>query len=136
MTSHVNESAGPMIFIPLVFGPSGASSFYWILAALSALFALMALLAMVRQPFIRQVLELGEDAIVLPRGVFKTRSIRIPYHEIDRVWETEIFGQKSLFLARGDSQWKITPSLLPDMASYIAIRDFLSLYPQRRDGKQ
>lgn len=136
MTSHINEGAGPMIIIPLVFGASGAVSFYWILAALSAVFVLMILLAAVRRVFLHQVLELGEEAIVLPRGVFKTRNIRIPYQEINRVWETEKFGQRSLFLTTGGNQWKITPSLLPDMASYIAIRDYLFSCAQRRDGKQ
>ena len=133
MTSHLNESAGPFSVIPLVLGPSGAALFYWILAAMSAVFTLMILFTTARQFFIHQILELGKDAIVLPRGVFKTRNIRIPYQEIDRVWETEISGHKSLFLTVGGRQWKIASSLLPDMASYIAIRDYLSSYAHRKD---
>lgn len=122
MAGHPDEG---LRSIPVILGPTGAASFYWIAAAISAILALLILLLMVRRLLVSQYLELQHDELVLPRGWFHTRYIRLPYKQIERVWETKISGQSLLFVAVDGRQFKIDDSLLPDKAAYATVRDFL-----------
>jgi hypothetical protein len=122
MTTHQEEGLSS---IPVILGPTGAASFYWIAAAISAVLALLTLLVIVRRLLVSQYLELRHDELVLPRGWFHTRHIRLPYAQIERIWETKISGQSLLFVAVGSRQFKINDSLLPDKAVYATVRDFL-----------
>jgi hypothetical protein len=90
-------------------------------AGLSAMCALFALALAGRRIVCPRILELGEHAIVKPHGFlfFKTR--RISYADVKRVRETG----RTLFVATEFAEFEILPMLLPDMDSYLAIRDFL-----------
>jgi hypothetical protein len=125
MAGHPEEG---LHSVPVLLGRSGAASFYWVAASLSAALAALTLLLIARRFVIARFLELQQNELVLPRGWFNTRHIRIPYAQIERVWERKISGQSLLFVAAAGRRYKINSSLLPNDAIYSAIRDCLFTY--------
>jgi hypothetical protein len=109
----------------ITLGPAGATVFYWAVAGSSAMFVVGAILLTVRRLANPQTLELTEDGILLPHGFLQTRTTRIPYAEVKRVWEVQVSGQTFLYVATGERRFSIMASLLPDMDSYRAIKDFM-----------
>jgi len=135
MANHPNEG---LSFFPTVLGQAGAALFYWVVAVLAAIAAVWVIVALFMGLDTNdQVLELCEDAIVLPqRHFFKIRITRIPYAEIEQVQEVQVSGQTFLYLTSGGRKLMIIASHLPDMESYIAIKDFLLLHTQRQEQRQ
>jgi hypothetical protein len=122
MAGHPYEG---LSIVPVLLGPAGAAFFYWLVASLCAIFAVLAFALMTRRFVVVQFLELQQDELVLPRGWFCTRHIRIPYALIERVWEVNASGQTWLFIAMADCKFRITASLLPNEATYAAVKGFL-----------
>lgn len=125
MTRMATQPNEGLRSIPMILGSAGAASFYWVVAGLSAMFAAVTLVLVVRRFVVAQFLELQRDELVLPRGWFQTRHIRIPYAQIERVWEVNVSGQTLLFVAVAGRQFKITASLLPDLSTYATVRNFI-----------
>lgn len=122
MAGHPDEG---LRCIPMLLGPEGAAFFYWVAAALSGILAVYILLLTARRLVVAQSIELLQDTLVLPRGWLQSDNVRVPYAEIDRVWETERSGQSFLFVSAAGRQFKITASCLPDKKAYSEVREFL-----------
>jgi hypothetical protein len=133
MAHHNSEGLST---VPIALGSQGASLFYWAVAVLAALFVVMALALAVRRLANPKFLELGHDTLALPQQrFFQVRIERVPYREIERVWEGELSGQAVLYVSSGGRRLVIAPSLLSDRDSYIAIRDFLCLHARYQEQK-
>lgn len=68
---------------------------------------------------------LRPESMVVPYGAFQRRELVVPYAEILGIEELRIWGSIFLELTLGSRKVTITENLLPDRASYEAIRDFL-----------
>lgn len=113
------------VLLGIRLGPTGATTFYWAIAALSGLFVVMALLLTARRIASHQVLELGAEALLLPHGFLQTQTARIPYVDIEHVSEVRMVGETFLYVTAGGHRFTITASLLPDTGSYMEVRNFL-----------
>jgi hypothetical protein len=123
--------------VTVLLGSEGASLFFWLLALFSAMFVLKAVALAKQRLDNPQFLELREDALVLPQQpFFQIRIIRIAYADIERVWEVQVSGQTFLYLTSGGRKQTIVASLLPDMDSYIAVKDFLQSHVQHQNRQQ
>ena len=76
--------------------------------------------------FDRRVL-LGKDEIVLPTGLLQTGTAHIPYSSIQRVWRHHLPATVVLRVATEKRTFEIASVLLPNVESYRAIEEFLSL---------
>lgn|SRR5579862_3009120 len=76
------------------------------------------------------------DELVLPTGLFQTRTTRIPYASIRRVWRTYLPGTVVLRVATKDGRFEIAATLLPDRKSYLAVEQFLNLRAQENTANQ
>jgi hypothetical protein len=121
-----HNSVGLIINGIITLGPTGATIFYWVVAALAGMFVLAALLMAIRRLGSHKVLELGTDALLLPHGFLQIKISRIPYVDIQGVSETQVSGQKFLYVRAAGHRFTITASLFPDTDSYLAVRDFLT----------
>ena len=101
----------------------GLISFLWI--ALSAIFAVLVVIIVIRRLVYPRVLELREDAVLLPHGVLRTRIAQIAYDDIMRMWENRRGNQTGIWLATSHRPFAITASHLPDSASYQAVKNFI-----------
>jgi len=120
-----HNTVGLIINGIIKLGPTGATVFYWVIAALGAGFVLLALLLAVRRLASPQTLELATDALLLPCGRFQRHTSRIAYSDIQNVSEFQVSGQKFLYVTAAGLRYTITASLFPDSDSYVAVRDFL-----------
>jgi hypothetical protein len=120
-----HNTVGLIINGIITLGPTGATVFYWIIAALGAGFVLLALLLTARRIASPQVLEVGADALLLPHGRLQRQTSRIAYSDIQSVSEVKVSGQTFLYVIAGGLRYTITASLFPDTGSYVAVRDFL-----------
>lgn len=97
----------------------------------SSLFGLIpiavALIVGVRRIWVEHYLLLDHDSIVLPVGLFQTRTERIEYTSIMSVWRHYLYyGTLVLWVATEKRTFKIVPSFLPDNESYDALEQFLN----------
>jgi hypothetical protein len=126
-----HNTVGLIINGIITLGPTGATVFYWVIAALGAGFVLLALLLTARRIASPQILEVGTDALLLPHGRFQTQTSRIAYSDIQGVSEVQVSGQRFLYVTAGGLRFTITASLFPDTDSYVAVRDFLISHAPR-----
>jgi hypothetical protein len=121
-----NNTLGLTINGIITLGPTGATVFYWVIAAFGAVFVLLAFLLTVRRIASPQVLEVGTDALSLPHGRLQRRTSHIAYADIKSVSEFQVSGQTFLYVTAGGLRYTITASLFPDTESYKVVRDFLA----------
>jgi hypothetical protein len=109
------------------FGPEGARNFYWVVAVLCGLIALMGPVLLVRHIFFARVLELGEDAVILPYGFLHLKTDSIRYADIQRLWEGSTNGQVWLAITRSDgSSYYVGRSMFEEGKYYEEVRDYLA----------
>jgi hypothetical protein len=120
-----HNKAGLIINGIITLGPNGANVFYWVIAAIGGIFVLAAVVLAVRRLVSYRVLELGADALLLPHGFLAIKISRIPYADIEGVSESQMSGQKYLWVRACGRKFTIGASLLPDRDSYAFVRDFL-----------
>jgi hypothetical protein len=100
---------------------------HWILLAVGTLSAAFASSLAVRRLVFPKFLEIEQDALLIPGGFFRTRRKKISYADIEGTWET-IHGSTTatLSLRVKGVTFEIPSIMLPDMASYTAIKDFIN----------
>ncbi len=81
-------------------------------------------------------IETGEDALSVCSGFFQARITRIPYTGIEDTWEVARPGWSVLYVRTHDRKFEINSRLLPDMASYVAVRDFVRSHVTPREKPQ
>ncbi len=106
-------------------GPKGAAAFYFFLGVGSALGCAGCLLFLIQRCFFRPYLEMTQDELVLPYGLFRHHFIRIPYSTVRHVWEIQSSSQAFLKVSSNTQQVTIASGLLPNQSVYREIRDFL-----------
>lgn len=100
---------------------------HWILSAVGILSAGFASLLAVRRLVFPKFLEIGQDTLLVPRGFSQTSIQKISYADIEDSWETS-HGSTTVTLnlhVKGRT-FEINSIMLPDTASYVAVRDFVN----------
>ncbi|MEI6195696.1 MAG: hypothetical protein WCS42_15355 [Verrucomicrobiota bacterium] len=98
---------------------------HWVVLTAGMLFVVFASLLMVRRLVFPKFLQLEEDSLLLPKGFFRTWITKISYADIENGWETVGGSMRTLQLQVKGRTFEINSTMLPDTASYIAVRDFL-----------
>ncbi len=83
----------------------------------------------VRRIWAERYLLLDHDSMVLPVGLFATRTAKIEYTSIRRVWRHYLRPNEYRFVlkvATEEQAFKILPAFLPDNESYRALEEFLN----------
>jgi hypothetical protein len=97
--------------------------------SLSVLFGLapilLGFLLTVRRFGFKRDLVLEHDALLLPSGFGRGRVTRIPYADIQRVWETRLPWTAVLCVGTKQGKFEIPSTMLPDAGSYVAVGEFL-----------
>lgn len=86
---------------------------------------------LVRRLAFRCNLLLDTDALVLPTGFGRVRTMRIPYADIRDVWHARLVWMDVLMIATKGRKFEILSVMLPDTQSYIDVGEFLKLRTQR-----
>ena len=94
--------------------------------ALSFLPLSFALMGTVRRLFLPRFLELGQDTLLISTGFFQTRVTKIPYADIEQTSEVRRGRMTTFYLRTKERPFEINSILLPNMASYVAARDFIN----------
>ena len=102
--------------------PSGASTFYWVLAALSTLFVLVAGW-MIVTTLVHGVPDvvLTNEGISFPVGFPIKRPFTLPYSEITRLSQSEVSGQRLLMLHTAAKKHHIVLNWLGSRDSEVAL---------------
>ncbi len=120
----------PNAFMPVyrLLGPSSAMSLYRLAAGAGALITITVLVMLARRLFDNRSLTLDQEHLVVPRGLFRTEYIRIPYSEITRVQEVRIPGRTLLFVCTDSANCALNSSFFRDPESYSTVKDFLQSF--------
>ena len=121
----VHNDRGLIINGLITLASSGATNFYWGFAALNASFLLVAAFLSVRRVAAPKELELGLDALSLPKGFLQRQTALIPYSDMRGVSEIRVNGQKYLQFTACGRKYCVTASLLPDEKAYVELKEFL-----------
>ena len=94
--------------------------------ALSFLPLSFALMGTVRKLFLPRFLQLGQDTLSISTGFLQTRVTQIPYAGIEQTSEVRRGRMTTFYLRTKERPFEINSILLPNMASYVAVRDFIN----------
>jgi len=108
-----------------IFALVGKKSFGFGLA-LGFLPLSFAFLGTVRRLFFPRFLELGQDALSISIGFFQARVTKILYGDIQQTSEVKRGRMITFYLRTKERTFEINSILLPNKASYIAARDFIT----------
>jgi hypothetical protein len=100
----------------------GARSFYWVLAGLSAVFVVAALFGIVAGIFSRQSLQLSESSLSVPKNLWTRAPVVVPVSDISETRLRTISRQRMLLIRHSRGALNITEKMLPDRASFEAVR--------------
>ncbi|HEX3890316.1 MAG TPA: hypothetical protein VHX90_05640 [Verrucomicrobiae bacterium] len=106
---------------------------HWMLFVLGIPFTVFAFMLAVRRLAFPKFLKLEQDSLSIPKGFLRTSIAKISYADIENGWET-VRGSASatLHIQVKKHTIEIPSMMLEDMASYVAIRDFVkSRFPQK-----
>jgi hypothetical protein len=93
------------------------------------------LLAIRRYAFHRSLV-LAADELLLPTGFFRLHVVRVPYVSIDRVWRFTLLGMAVICVKTSKGKFEIPSTMLPDVASYLAIEEFLIAKAEQNAGRR
>jgi hypothetical protein len=110
----------------ITLGPDGASTFYWVLAALGAGFVLMCgVLAFHRLTF-EQRLVLGPTMLTVPASRWSRATKTIAYRDIRALTLQTVSGQTFLNVQHTGGKYVIVASMLPSTEAFDEVRSILA----------
>ena len=118
-----------------IFALVGKKSFGFGLA-LGFLPLSFALMGTVRRFFLPRFLELGQDTLLISAGFLQTRVAKIPYVDIEQTSEVRRGSMKTIYLRTKEHAFEINSILLPNMPSYVAVRDFINSRVTKKERTQ
>ena len=85
-----------------------------------------ALIGTVRRLFIPRFLELRQDTLLISTGFYQARVSNVLYADIEQTSEVKRGRMTTFYLRTKERTFEINSILLPNMASYVAARDFIT----------
>ncbi len=124
------HNTGGLLLNGISMRPEEATFTYWVFASVCGLLACLGgFLTWAVFTVPNRVIEITQDAIFIPQGVVKIRMVRIPYADIENVWEAKdkrsVFSGVNLLIATKSGNFLIAPSGLADKKSYLVLKDYL-----------
>jgi hypothetical protein len=114
--------AAYLVVMALVCSCKPGGIVLWLGIALTMLGLLLA----VRRLAFKCHLLLDTDALTLPSGLLKVRTVRVLYKDIERVWEIRLpLKTGAIMIAANGRKFEVLSTLLPYTSSYIEVGDFL-----------
>jgi len=98
---------------------------YWIFLLFGILFVTFALLLAIRRLAFPRFLQLEQESLLIPKGFCRAWVAKVLYADIGNWWETGRGSTRTLNLQVKGQMIEINSIMLPDMASYFAVRDFV-----------
>ena len=92
----------------------------------------MGIVLTLRRIAFKRYLVLDREAILLPSGFLRIRTVRISYKSIKRVRQMELLGMLILQVVTEDGKFEIPAGMLPDPNSYFSLRTFLDSQAQEQ----
>lgn len=125
-----------IILFGFVFG--GAFLFFgkihWIFFAFGIPFTVFAFMLAVRRLAFPKFLKLEQDSISIPNGFLRTWIAKISYADIESWWETvRGSANATLHLQVKGRTFEIPSMMMQDMASYVAVRDFVKSHFKKKE---
>jgi len=84
------------------------------------------LMGTVRRLFLPRFLELRQDTLSISTGFYQAKVTEILYADIGQTSEVKRGRMKTFYLRTKERTFEINSILLPNTASYIAVRDFIT----------
>jgi hypothetical protein len=105
--------------------PAGFESWHSFIGLISIV---LAIIVGVRRIFVEHYLVLDDNSLVLPIGLFQTRTAKIEYSSIRRVWRhyTTYYAVAVLKVATETQTFDIMSTFLTDNESLCALEEFLT----------
>lgn len=94
--------------------------------SLGLVLIVLGLLLAVRRLAFNCYLVLESDALMLPTGFLRVRTTRIPYMNIERVWQIHLPWMAVLCVGTKQGKFEVLSGMLPETRSYVAIGEFLN----------
>ncbi|WP_439624638.1 hypothetical protein [Gemmata sp.] len=125
-----NNDRGLIINRIIELGPDGATTFYWVLTALSGGFVAMAAFLAYHRVTFQQRLVFGPAAVTVPASRWSREEKEIAYRDIVALSEATIGGQRFLHVAHPGGKYSITASMLPSKAAFAEVCELLAVRVQ------
>ena len=94
--------------------------------AVGVAFVVLASLLVIRRVAFPRFIEINQDSLVIPRGLFRSCCTKVSYSDIEGSWETVTGLTAALHLRVKGRTFEILSMMLPNMASYIDIRGLVN----------
>jgi hypothetical protein len=102
-------------------GVNGATIFYWVFAALSAGFVAVAVLSLLASLGKSLSIELTDQFLYAPRGIFAHEPLSIPLHEITEMKVQTVQSQRFLTIKYLGGKISIGQTMLPKNSDFDAL---------------
>ncbi|MBE7463852.1 MAG: hypothetical protein HS116_10135 [Planctomycetes bacterium] len=116
-----NNDRGVIINNIIELGPEGATTFYWVLAAISAGFVATTVFLVYQRVAFHQRLVFGPAAMTVPASRWSREEKVIAYQDISALTETVVSGQRFLYVMHPGGRYTIAATLLPSNAAFAEI---------------
>ncbi|MDR0780348.1 MAG: hypothetical protein LBF16_06595 [Pseudomonadales bacterium] len=121
-----NNDRGLIINGSLELGQSAATTFYWILSALSAGFVILsAFLAYHRLTF-QQRLVFSATALSAPASRWSRKKQTIAYRDITALSQAKVSGQTFLYLTHTGGKYTLAAAMLPSKTAFTEVCELLT----------
>ncbi|MGJ8641480.1 MAG: hypothetical protein ACSHYA_18970 [Opitutaceae bacterium] len=108
------------------FSERGADIFYWSLVVGSVGFVLIGLIALLKSITGSLNLELTETEIRIPKGFIKKAHVNLQLAELVNISESEVNGQRFLYLHTKHGNLSVSRSMMANKESYEEFRELIS----------
>lgn len=108
------------------FSPTGATIFYWVLAALSAGFVVVAGFLAVMRLALRQRIAFTETCLMVPRSKWSSEEVTVPFRDVLELTRAEASGQRFLTIVHPGGKFTLIGWMLPKKQDFDELWQGLS----------
>lgn len=124
-TAAANNYSGANI-LHIELGPDGATTFYWVVTAISGGFVAMAAFLAYHRVTFQQRLVFNPAAMTVPASWWSREEKEIAYRDIVTLSEARIYWQRFLYVTHPGGKYAIRAFMLPSKAAFAEVRVLLA----------
>jgi hypothetical protein len=121
-----NNRRGVIINGIIELGPDGATSFYYVLCALSVGFVIISVFLAFHRLVFKQRLVFGTTTMTVPASRWSSATRQIAYRDIRRLSGMVVSGQTFLYVDHAGGRHTIVASMLPSQEAFEEVRALLT----------
>jgi hypothetical protein len=122
-----SNQRGMILNSMIVFTPTGATIFYWVLTATSVGFVIISGFLLFWRATRRQRIAVTDICLIIPRSRFSTDELSVPFGDIVEVSVFAVARQRSLTIVHKGGRFTLAASLLPKNQDFDQIYRLLTL---------